>query len=335
MVDVKALNYFISAVRNYYITSGRNTLPWRGDKHSPYEIWVSEIMLQQTQVKRTVLFYERFLKRFPNIFVLSKASWNEFLPYFQGIGYYARGKNMLKTAKIVCEKFNGLFPDGEKILCTLPGIGPYTARAILCFAYGQNTLTLETNEQKILGRYFEGSKTATLKKDLLVLLQRFSGKELNLGMMDLSAKICQKNPLCGLCPLKSRCKYAISQGKNENRSLNQRKHGMHPKRLSVPIAGIYLWLHENHKKYFSPSKDGFQAFYLNSAYLTREKIKRHFREKYHLEVSVRPPHRKVVTAQSAYLCIRAQILSGKHQFFEYSPREVEEYNWSFCTIRLS
>jgi adenine-specific DNA glycosylase len=120
-------------ILNWYAKNARD-LPWRKTE-DPYNIWVSEVMLQQTQVSRVIDYYARFLNKFPTVHHLAKAEWDDFLPVWRGLGFYSRGKNMLRTGKIVAEKYAGVFPQSKKELESLPGIGPYTASAILSFAH--------------------------------------------------------------------------------------------------------------------------------------------------------------------------------------------------------
>src|SRR5574343_320879 len=100
------ISFFESALLDFFKKAGREHLPWRREGISAYEVWVSEIMLQQTQVSRVLFYYEKFLLRFPNVEILARASWEEFLPYYAGLGYYARGSNMLRAARMIVEKFD-------------------------------------------------------------------------------------------------------------------------------------------------------------------------------------------------------------------------------------
>ena len=110
LIREKRVEYFETQITDFFEKAGREHLPWRKKGVTAYEIWVSEVMLQQTQVSRVIGYYDRFLKRFPTVEVLAKASWEEFLPYYQGLGYYARGRNMLLTARAVVKEYGGIFP---------------------------------------------------------------------------------------------------------------------------------------------------------------------------------------------------------------------------------
>jgi len=114
--------------------------------------------LQQTQADRVIGYFERVLEKYPTLMDLAHTDYESFFPYYQGMGYYSRARNLLKTAKIVQEKYNGIFPDTFEALRELPGVGPYTARAILAFGYGKPVLAWDTNLEKVFSRYFFGSR---------------------------------------------------------------------------------------------------------------------------------------------------------------------------------
>ncbi|MCX6738436.1 MAG: hypothetical protein NT098_00075 [Candidatus Parcubacteria bacterium] len=137
-------------ILEWYSKNAR-VLPWRHPGISAYEVWVSEIMLQQTQVSRGIIFYERFLKRFSTIQKLAEVDWEEFLPYYERLGYYNRGRNMLKAAKIIVDEFGGEFPKDKTALIKLPGIGEYSASAILSFAHDLPYVAFDTNFKKMFG----------------------------------------------------------------------------------------------------------------------------------------------------------------------------------------
>ena len=146
----------IQALLKWYRGDAGRELPWRNTR-DPYEIWVSEILLQQTQVSRVIDYYERFLTKFPNIESLAKANWRQLLPVWRGLGYYSRGKNMLKTARVVVDEHGGEFPSDYDSLVKLPGIGPYTANAILSFAFNKRLAAVDTNLKRVGERVFGDS----------------------------------------------------------------------------------------------------------------------------------------------------------------------------------
>jgi A/G-specific adenine glycosylase len=311
------LHYLERQLLLYFKKSARR-LPWRKKNISPYEVWVSEIMLQQTQVSRVVEYYTKFLRKFPNVYILARASWKQFLPYYAGLGYYARGRNMLKTAKIVVEKYAGKFPNTSAALQELPGIGPYTAAAILSFGLNQNALAFDTNMKKVFGRYLFGTKHAKILSTDLESMLVSNKRKLNAALMDFANDICLLKPKCDLCPLATRCKYHQQRGRGE---VNSRvKHT-----FSTRNAMVLLWLHKNHKEYYSENLDAFVPFKIPPKNNTREKIKNHFQKKYGLTISVRPPHDRLLLRNTPTLLINAQILLGKHEFAQYGKEEAKQY----------
>src|SRR5699024_9535415 len=132
---------------------GRHTLPWQNTK-DPYRIWLSEVMLQQTQVATVIPYYQRFLKRFPSINDLAAAPLDTVMPYWAGLGYYARARNLHRCAQQIVSRHQGRFPTDAATLATLPGIGRTTAAAIAAFAFNEITPILDGNVKRIFARYF-------------------------------------------------------------------------------------------------------------------------------------------------------------------------------------
>jgi A/G-specific adenine glycosylase len=211
-------NEFSSVVLEWFDSHGRKTLPWQQDP-TPYRVWVSEIMLQQTQVRTVVPYYQRFMQRFPAVQQLAAASLDEVLHYWSGLGYYARARNLHKAARQICERFNGRFPEQFEAVKSLPGIGRSTAGAILSLACGQRHSILDGNVKRVLARYYavEGwpGKSAVLKA-LWDLAETVTPHKrvayFNQAMMDLGATVCSRSsPDCERCPLQSGCR-AFQQG---------------------------------------------------------------------------------------------------------------------------
>ena len=144
----------------WYEEHGRHHLPWRDYTHIDlwYRVWLSEILLQQTQVDRVIPFYQKMLDKYPTVQSLAWASYEEFFPYYQGLGYYSRARNILHTAGLVSREYQWIFPRDKKSLMTLPGVWWYTSSAILAFAYGEPYLSWDTNLEKVFARYYHGSK---------------------------------------------------------------------------------------------------------------------------------------------------------------------------------
>ena len=205
----------------------KRSLPWRNSSN-PYHIWVSEVMLQQTTVKVVIPYYKKFLKKFSTLSKLAKADYEEVLPYWSGLGYYSRVKNLHKSAQII--KHNKYFPQTYKALLKLPGFGPYTARAVSALSFGEKTTVLDSNVIRVISRY-QGFKTPWWSKAGWELLQQEANKWvigqnpalINQALMELGALVCEsQKPKCLLCPLQEKC-YAYQQNQTSFIPLKQKK----------------------------------------------------------------------------------------------------------------
>lgn len=186
----------------------RRSLPWR-DVNDPYRTWLSEIMLQQTQSETVIRYYDRFLSRFPTVFDLAQASEDEVLKLWEGLGYYSRARNLHKCAKVLADN-NGVFPSCAKDLERLPGVGPYTARAIASIAFNEPVPALDGNQMRVLSRVFAIDRVLKTPFDIeteaVSVLDIDRPGDYNQALMDLGASICvPKSPSCGICPLNSVC----------------------------------------------------------------------------------------------------------------------------------
>ncbi len=189
---------------------GRRDLPWQGTRN-PYRIWLSEVMLQQTQVAAVIPYYERFLARYPDIHALARASEEEVLALWSGLGYYARGRNLHAAAREIAQQ--GRFPDTQQRISELPGIGRSTAAAIAVFAFGRRAAILDGNVKRVLARCFgiegwPGKKS--IEQKLWKLAERLSPQRdiriYTQALMDLGATVCTKRqPRCGDCPVRRSC----------------------------------------------------------------------------------------------------------------------------------
>jgi len=191
---------------SYYDEFGRN-LPWRLNK-DPYRIWVSEIMLQQTQVKTVIPYYEGFLKRLPTVSDLASIEESELMKLWEGLGYYSRVKNMQKAAKIICNTDNHELPKTFEGLLSLPGIGVYTAGAIASMAYELKVPAIDGNVIRVISRYFGKPYSLQEIQQLMpTLLPNQRIGDFNQALMDVGAGICLPiaKPLCLQCPLQSHC----------------------------------------------------------------------------------------------------------------------------------
>ncbi len=202
---------------NWYEHHQRD-LPWR-QTDDPYRIWVAEVMLQQTQVDTVIPYYHRFLERFPGVQTLAEAPLDEVLKVWEGMGYYARARNLHAAAKAVVEQFSGHIPDTWDELLSLPGIGRYTAGAILSIAFGKPVPAVDGNARRVLSRLFAVEapiNQSRMQRWLWELAEGLvpveSPGRFNQSLMDLGANICTpKKPVCWLCPVGDFCE-AYQQG---------------------------------------------------------------------------------------------------------------------------
>ena len=190
---------------------GRHGLPWQQTR-DPYAVWLSEIMLQQTQVASVIPYYQRFIARFPDIAALAAASQDEVLAHWSGLGYYARGRNLHRAAQLVVTQHGGVFPSDPESVVALPGIGRSTAAAILAFSFGQRRAILDGNVKRVLARCFgiEGFPGARAVENRLwqqaeALLPESGIEAYTQALMDLGATVCARKPSCAACPLGSGC----------------------------------------------------------------------------------------------------------------------------------
>jgi A/G-specific adenine glycosylase len=206
------------ALVRWYRANARD-LPWRADP-SPYRVWVSEIMLQQTRVETVVPYYLRFLGRFPDYRSLAAASEEEVLEAWSGLGYYRRARSLREGARAVLERHGGEFPAGEREALALPGIGPYTAGAIRSIALGIRAPIVDGNVERVLSRVFgvRGDVSRAPARGILwdlarQAVERGEPGEVNQAQMELGALVCKPAaPDCARCPLESRC-FAARNGR--------------------------------------------------------------------------------------------------------------------------
>ncbi|HZX26470.1 MAG TPA: A/G-specific adenine glycosylase, partial [Telluria sp.] len=210
---------FSAAVIAWQRAHGRHTLPWQNTRDA-YRVWLSEIMLQQTQVAAVLGYYARFLERFPDVFELARAPSEDVMAHWSGLGYYTRARNLHACAKRVVEEYGGVFPADPALLAQLPGIGRSTAAAIAAFSYGARAAILDGNVKRVFARVFGIDAYPGEKKveDALwaraeALLPADGIESYTQGLMDLGATLCTRGtPACERCPLAQRC-VALATGR--------------------------------------------------------------------------------------------------------------------------
>jgi A/G-specific adenine glycosylase len=224
---------FAGSVVRWQRTHGRNALPWQNTR-DPYRVWLSEIMLQQTQVSAVLAYYARFLQRFPDVAALAGAPLDDVLALWSGLGYYSRARNLHQCAQQVVQRHAGAFPRSARELQELPGIGPSTAAAISSFCFGERAAILDGNVKRVLTRFlgfgadlsasanerilWDQARALLPARDLQETMPRYTQ-----GLMDLGATVClPRNPSCLICPVQSQC-VAAREGRPEAYPVKTRK----------------------------------------------------------------------------------------------------------------
>lgn len=240
---------FASAVLRWFDQFGRKQLPWQQQKNL-YKVWLSEIMLQQTQVTTVIPYFKRFIKTFPTITALANAPLDEVLHLWTGLGYYARARNLHKTAQLIRDQYQGEFPTQFDQVLALPGIGRSTAGAILSSVLGQPYPILDGNVKRVLARYFAitgwpGEKA--VEQQLWQLSAKVSPMDriadFNQAMMDIGAMVCTRSkPKCNLCPLHVDCQANITHRWQDYPAKK-------PKKTLPERKSYFLILAQQHKVY--------------------------------------------------------------------------------------
>lgn len=203
--------FFTKALLEWHDDQNDRTLPWKGEK-DPYKIWLSEILLQQTQAAQALPYYERFILTYPNLKKLANAKDEAVFKLWEGLGYYSRCRNLLATARYIEKELKGIFPNQYQEILALKGVGPYTAAAVASFAFNLPYPVLDGNVYRILARYFgitEPIDTPKGKKQIEAYLNNVfppkKAAQFNQGLMDFGATVCKPKPFCELCPLQKKC----------------------------------------------------------------------------------------------------------------------------------
>jgi A/G-specific adenine glycosylase len=230
----------------WHARAGRHDLPWQTDR-TPYRVWVSEIMLQQTQVGAVRPYYERFMRRFPDVRTLAAAGVDEVLHLWSGLGYYARARNLHRAAGLICSEHGGELPRSFAGLACLPGVGRSTAGAVLALSFDERFPILDGNVRRVLARYFGvagGQATGAAIKRLWELAERCTPAtrvaEYTQAVMDLGATVCVRSrPRCAVCPLAAGC-YARRTGRQQELPAARTARARRTRSVFMVVA-----LHEN------------------------------------------------------------------------------------------
>ena len=246
-------NNFADTVLDWFDDHGRKDLPWQHDI-TPYRVWISEIMLQQTQVSTVIPYFARFMTRFPDVFTLARSPSDDVLHHWSGLGYYARARNLHKAAKIVVDQHSGEFPSSVDALSALPGIGRSTAGAIRSIAFKKRATILDGNVKRVLARFHgvDGWPGESRVHDVLwehaeTHTPQNRVAQYSQAMMDLGATLCTRSkPACVRCPLQTDCA-AFKLGKPEKFPGKKPKKTLPEKAVQMLLlqnADGHIWLEQ-------------------------------------------------------------------------------------------
>lgn len=341
----KSIHSIQRALASWY-TAHRRDLPWRRTD-IPYAIWVAETMLQQTQVGTVAPYYERFLERFPTVTALAEASLDAVLKAWEGLGYYARARNLHRATQLIVEHYGGRLPDTYKELLKLPGVGPYTASAIASIAFGRDEPVLDGNVTRVLCRLFlieDNPKKATVKKDLLhlarLLIAPGEAGRFNQAMMDLGAMICTpREPDCAHCPIVTHCR-AHQEGREADLPVRKERTPLPHRDIAMGlvwdrprhIAGARLLIAKRHEADLLGGLWEFPGGHRESGETLEAALKRELKEELGIDVTVQAPF---ITVRHAFTHFRVTLHTFHclHKSGEPHAIDCAEWRWiSLCEL---
>ncbi|MFQ5450041.1 MAG: A/G-specific adenine glycosylase [Nitrospinaceae bacterium] len=347
----KTVRSIPSLLLGWYSRDKRD-LPWRNTK-DPYHILVSEIMLQQTQVKTVIPYYRRWIRSFPTVQKLSQAGESRVLKHWEGLGYYSRARNLHRAARKIVEEFGGRVPDRLEDILKLPGIGRYTAGAILSIAFNKKYPVVDGNVKRVLSRLFclkENGSTSASEKKLWQTAESLTPADRpgdhNQALMELGATLClPKKPLCLLCPLHSPCR-ARREGVQDR--FPPAKTSSPTKKIQVSAAVIQ----RNGKTYIQKRLPGglmgglweFPGGKIEKDESPEDCLKREIREELGLDISIRE---KLMTIKHSYTQFRVtlhvflcrpsagRIRASSCETWKWvSPGEMERYPFPAANVKI-
>ena len=302
------LQEFAAYVMRWQRTHGRCGLPWQNTR-DPYRVWLSEIMLQQTQVATVLDYFPRFLQRFPDVMALAMASLDDVLGLWSGLGYYSRARNLHRCAAVVVAQYGGKFPSSSQLLQTLPGIGRSTAAAIAAFCFGERAAILDGNVKRVLTRVlgFDADLSAAANERALwdqateLLPQRSLAQAMpryTQGLMDLGATVClTRRPACMICPLSALC-VARQRGDPEKYPVKTRKLKRSAQSLwllQAQAKGGAVWLTKR------PTPGVWAGLYCLPVFESREALQARLPRRFHGRLRDAPAFTHVLTHKDLHL----------------------------------
>jgi A/G-specific adenine glycosylase len=332
----------VNEIRSAMLTwaeTGLRDLPWR-QVRDPYRVWVSEVMLQQTRVETVIPYYLEWMKQFPTLQALARAELGGVLKAWEGLGYYARCRNLHRAAQIVVEEHGGRLPDTREELLALPGIGPYTVGAILSLAFDQDAAVLDGNVRRVLSRLYaidDGPRQAETRARLWgvaeALLPPGQAGRFNEAIMDLGATVCTpRSPHCGVCPLNTLCE-AYAEGRPEDYPPSRRRAPTPHYNVS---AGV-VW-RDDHVLIAQRPLDGllgglweFPGGKQQPGETLRECLKRELREELDIEVEV---GEQLIVVRHAFTHLRITVYAFECRYLSPGePKALDVHAWHWVMLR--
>lgn len=351
MPSKKTVQLIQASLASWYQREKRD-LPWR-NTDDPYHILVSEFMLQQTQVKTVIPYYQRWLKSFPTAEVLARTREPKVLKHWEGLGYYSRARNLHRSAKLMVKEFQGRVPDTFEKILKLPGVGRYTAGAVLSIAFNQKVPVLDGNVKRVLSRLFclkENGSSSTSENRLWqaaekLLPSRLPG-DFNQALMELGATIClPKNPLCLLCPLHANC-LAKKNGVQEH--FPPAKVKAVSKKIEVSAAVIYrngkTYIQQRPQKGLMGGLWEFPGGKIEKGESPEDCLKREIAEELGVQIKI---NEKIMTIKHSYTQFRVTLhvfnctlKSGRiratscDQWKWVSPKNINKYPFPAANVKI-
>ncbi len=319
---------FTKLIMQWYRKNARD-LPWRRTS-DPYSIWVSEVMLQQTTVNAVIPYYQRWLKEFPTVQHVAKASEQKVLKLWQGLGYYQRAKNLHKSAQIICQEYDGKVPNTAEGLSKLPGFGPYTIGAVLSIAFDVRHPIIDANVRRVIMRIqaIEGFADTSQDKKILTFLEKALPYRhlsiFNQALMELGALICaNRQAACLQCPVRTECK-AYAKGVQEIIPT--------PKKKVIKDLHVAIGIIKNKEKYFIQKRPPkglladlweFPGGKIEQGETPQQALKRELKEELDVEVIL---EQHVMNVQHYYTQFRVKLHVFSCQL-KYNPAQDATHKW--------
>lgn len=312
---------------NRWFECNQRDFPWRRDR-TPYKVWISEVMLQQTRANVVIPYFEKWMVLFPNVKVLASATIEEVIKAWEGLGYYSRARNLHKAAKQIVEKYNGQIPDNKEDLEAIHGLGPYTVCAILSFGFKKRKAAVDGNVTRVIARFLS-LKENTCKQAVKKKIQKGADALLDSeepwisseALIELGATICTPKPACEICPLEKNC-----LGKLIAETLPIKN----PRKKVISIKRAVVILKSNGKILLQKGEAGkvmadlyeFPYFEMGSELWTRKKIVESIQKTFSLEVKKMEKLKGVTHTFTRY---KAELFPFRFEVDE--PLEIEGYQW--------